>query len=428
MTSTLGIRETTAIAAATFTLWYIIDPANIPVKIATVAFGALAVHANNWLGCTQRQSELNTLGKELYQWEALYQSFPFSKEPELYSDVSNKKYERGEDRWNTAKEQRQPVQEAAKNVIQELGFRYIKSGSKILEIGSNVLDNKGLSVLGRLLPITHLNYLTYSDYIPLVVKSEFKKSHKYKLLDIRNPSPSFLNSQDVLMAMNVLDVLAHHDLAKTAAGTHQILKKEGLAIILADRPIAITALNDKFSDASDFAFPWTEDVSLDQNATLLKGLNVISVDALRKIIHELGDEYKAFIEKIITLTPTQRHCFLENAFFKGFKLCEFLQLATENHCQQHERTLSYQNDVTAAFESHHFETLFSGYLKGQEVVNHNDPTYRKSHGQCYNTLSYDLRNGGPLVATRTRRLPEGEMLVTATFHVMVFKKKEAYGS
>lgn len=429
--STKGTILTAGIALAT---WYYCDPTTLIAKIGIVFLGALALESNTLIPHLQRQAEITAIGtQELKKWEAFLAIFKKSNvEKELgkpnvnYSDFSNKVHEDGK-QWNTAEEYRSSIQEGSKQVLKNIVEKHIPQNSKILEIGSNALDKNGNSYLARLLPQERLKNSTYSDYISSVVSQEAPKTKRtYKWIDIRNPEQTLSNSQDCLIAINVADVISRHDFPRFAMGAYQLLKDEGHMVILADRPIEPTPLFAKFSKEAEFAFPWIEKFNaLNTNASLLKGVKVIPIDAIRQIFDSLGEEYKPFFDELMSLKPPQRHHFLKQSFFAGLDICQFLQLLTENHpqCQSYDRTESYQNDVTATFKSHKFEVLFSGYMEGSKIVNHTDLSYKNTGGNRYNKLNYDPRHGGPLTCENIEGIKPRELQVTANFHVMIFKKK-----
>ena len=425
--------STAILSSAIVVSWYMIDPTNLLEKIALIAFLALVREKDNWFPYLKRKVDVNLIGKrELQAWKESFDSFKNSKVAKdlgkinlNYSDWSNKQHEDGQ-RWDTAEEFRAPVRSAAAKVINDIFSKHIALPSKILEIGSNELDSRGCSCIARLLPKDYLDDLTYSDYIPAVVKREISKASKIKRnyihLDLRQPNPEFFDSQNCLVAINVADVISRHDLSKIAKGAYQLLKKEGKFVILADRPIESTPLFGKFG-GTDFVFPWTEDVSGNAAATLIKGAKVTSKDTIRQILNAWGEEYKLFFDQLFSLTHSQRQEFLKQSFFQGLQLCQFLQMLTENHCQSYETCKSYQNDVTLAFESNQFETVFSGYMEGSDLIDHPDPTYSKTEGLPYNKMSYDLRNGGPVKGKMIRGIERGKVQTEAIFHVMIFKKK-----
>ncbi len=420
--------QTTAIAACVgLTLWYILDPKDSLKKIGVVVCVALASQTHTWIPYLKRQRTLIGFGKnELLDWESSYQSFIRLKraknlgKPNVnYSDFTNLEREQGA-QWDTGEEFRAPLEKGAANLIKQIVL-----GSNILEIGSNVLDNKGLSYLARLLPKDLLKNLTYSDYIPSGVKRERCKTQRtYKCIDIRNPAKNLFYSHDCLVAINVADVLSRHDLPAMANGAHQLLKNGGLAIILADRPIMTIPLFSKFSHADDFVFPWIDEASFYAKSKILKGVKVIPTAKVRKIFASRGKEYASFFDRLMQLTPAQRQFFLHTSFFVSNSLCQFLQLTTENQVESYETTASYQKDVTSAFKSHRFIKLFAGYREGTTVIDHPDPSYTRTNGMPYNTLDYDPRTGGPLLYHTIQGIALQKLQLTATFHVMIFKKRE----
>ena len=273
------LKTTVISTGAIVTTWYILDPTDLIQKIGTTALGALVLQANSWVPYLRRQLELMAIGgRELQHWKQSYASFMNLKianqlgQPNVnYSDYLNKQYENGK-KWDTAENYRLSVRPGAIKLIHEIVAKHIIEGSQILEIGSNKLDDQGFSVLGRLLPEKHLENLTYSDYIHSTVQEEAKKVKKtksaYKLLDLRNPDEASHNSQDCLMALNVVDVISRKHLRKITAGASKLLKNQGRVILLADRPLEMAPQFAELSRSEDFVFPWT--VSFKGKATIIK--------------------------------------------------------------------------------------------------------------------------------------------------------------
>lgn len=408
---------------------YASDSYSLLEKVGLTAASALAVSIDMWMPCLAHQARLRWLRFVcLERWKTHLSTFTNDKKvkdlafvDKKYSDFENDRFETGKHKWGTAEEHRGLVVSSAANLVTDIFSKHVIKRSKILEIGSNELNSQGLSHLARLLPNDYRINLAYSDYVQKVVDAEVRNTSKrYRCVDIRNPPLDLFESQDCLAAINVADVIGYDDLSKMAAGASKLVKSKGTVIFLADRPLESYALYDRFSKPDQFVFPWTvSSLGVDD---LDRGVKVIAVDALRRIIGQWGEEYRAFFEKMIALTPLQRRYFFVNAFFSKTKLCEFLQYLTDDICASYDRVALYEESVTSAFESHGFTTVQSGYLEKSTFVNSNDLFYQTASGMPHNTITYDPRTGGVCVCTVTAGVPRGKTKVNAAFHALVFKK------
>ncbi len=377
-----------------------------------------------------RQSQLRAIGKkELKLWEAALEKFSRSKtahalrEPRAnYSDYRHFRMETISE-WDTAVEERVQVQAASMKLVHALCARYFSRTSQILEIGSNLLDENGLSYLAFLLPQQLQQNLSYSDYIPSVVEEEAPKTRRpFHCVDLRSPDPSLFESQDGLIAINVADVISRHELGQFASGAHQLLRSGGHCLILADRPIDLIPLLAKFSQAESCVFPYIEESPFDQKFRVIQGVKVTPVEKVEQELSSLGVKYTNFFNKLAALTAAQRQCFLRKSFFKGLSLCNFLDLLTANSATTLQSIESYRQDVTAAFETHHFETLFANLIEVSVTIPHPDLGFQHNEGKSYNRLIYHQRHGGLLHREFSFDLPSNQLEVRTAFHVMIFKK------
>ncbi len=422
------LKGTLLAGGTTYLLWQILAPESWVEKIGLLAFDLIALLALYKCSCKRPEREKN----ELEKWEDLFQTFTSSDQfSELgqsgldYTDFWNRSFESGERSWDTGDAQRKPLHAASVKVIKFIASSYIPKGSKILELGSNILDHQGLSYLARLLPSDHLPNLSYSDYLrPVVDRESLKTTRSYRHLDIRNPAQDLFESQNCIVAINVADVLSRRDLVQMARGCNQLLKSGGCALIMADRLIDPIPLFAKFSQSEDFIFPWVEATTNGSGQVRhLKGAKKATVAKLRGLIQSLDNEYRTFFEKLFKLTPPQRHYYLWKSFFAGHFLSTFLNMILLNErCDCYPTFESYENDVITAFQSQKFTVQLRGISKASHTVVHPDPDYQNSSGIPYNSLTLELKEG-KFQTSKVSGIPTGKLKTTASFHTLIFKKK-----
>lgn len=307
-----------------------------------------------------------------------------------------------------------PTLPASIELTEEIFDQYALKGP-ILELGSNLLNEKGESYLAQLLPAEHQKALSYSDYLPEVVKNESAKTKRsYLCLNATKLRKTLLPaSQTNIVALNVIDTISRDKLARVVKGLHHSLKEGGRIVILSDLPFDQDPIFEKFSTEDNLVLPYIDGDDL--------GIKMIPQKVLLQRAQPFGEPFVQFLQRVMRLRKEQRARFMFWAFKLNLEIGVRLHDVLEKICkpedfQRIDHKQSYIDDLTEAFTSDgRFEILTNAYKTSQKIIN-------ASMNNGHNVLASDLRVAKFIYPGHSPCLGKNEVLLKSVFHVMIAKK------
>lgn len=347
-------------------------------------------------------------------------------------DLGNKSYIEWQNKvrknWDGDFWGRKSVLPAAIKAVSPFFEQNIPSGdSKILELGSNGLDWENRSYLAQLMPPKFLDRMIYSDAFEHIVKKESQKTKTpYFLLDANTLASNLQFSPSVVAAINVFDVFKRKDFPNIAHNIYQSLESKGKALILADQPICTGSLVDLHSDPNYFVIVGSN------------GIMEASLVDMRRAIHRIENvEFKELLNKILDLTPTQRHIFLNFCSSQGVDISPFFNslMKEENVSTEfYSHIESYVECLNKAFVGAGFEITHSDFVHGvieqSEELDENclsteqyidsmmNPKYVAPNAICNNMKTHTYK------VYIDSSLQTGILKTETYFHVFIAEKKD----
>jgi len=346
----------------------------------------------------QHQRTLYEIKRELETWEQL-------------RDLYVQKPQDDSTEYGRTREMLSVIEPAATKVVTDVFTRYAARGST-LELGSNILNENGDSYFARLVSKKNLRDLSYSDYLPNVVKKESRKTQRsYRCLDATKLYETLpAASQTNVVALNVIDTISRDKLDSVVKGIHHVLRESGNMIILCDLPFDQTPLVDKFSTENNLVFPYLDGTNL--------GIKIIPRQALMRGAQSFGKPFVQFIESLMKLTQKKRGEVLFAAFGHRLQLCTILErVCSPEEVQRIDHKQSYIEDLTKAVTSHGgFGIVATGYFEDREIVQGG------LSRPGINIVASDLRVPQFIYDGFDRNLPNNQVLIKSVFHAIVARK------
>jgi hypothetical protein len=300
---------------------------------------------------------------------------------------------------------------ASAKIIASIFDRYIGRGS-ILELGSNQLNDTGESYLARLLPKNYRKDLTYSDYLPQIVKNEKGKTKRaYLCLDASCLAENLAAaSKTNVVAVNVFDTISRSKLEAVVRGIHHVLKNNGNLVVLSDLPFDQSPLIEQHSKEDNFLFFYVDGNDL--------GVKTIPRDVLLRRAEAFGAPFVQWIESLLGFSHQARAQILMKSMGLGFNLCSVLErICNPEEYERVDHKQSYIGAISDAIASHGgFEIVINDYLEDQEIV-------AGSLGSPnVNVVASDLRIPQSIRGEFVGTLRKNQVLVQSVFHTLIARK------
>lgn len=416
-----------AIGVGLSAVWTVPSSLNLQAKVALSALGLIAcVGANHLQNLRHLPQALQSyrlsrkIDNELPSWHNALDEYLRNDQVQIFSSTtesylaSETKYQhlKISNAYHDNRQEFHILLPAAQCAIEQIFTKYVPV-EPILELGSNVLNEKGESYLAELLPRPYQTQLTYSDYLPAIVQSEAKKtSRRYMQIDAKNLQSVAPNSLANIVAVNVIDTIERTDLCKVVEGAFHALKPGGKMVILADRPFHQLPLLSKYSHGDNVVVPFHDRGQL--------GVKVITTSTLKRHAAKQSQPFARFVDQLIQLPVNMRTDFLFTTFVKRLDLWQVLgEICPKEECLTIDHKESFLNDITTAFSQHPgFQQVASQYVEAVVEV----PGNLQSRVPI-NSIFADLQGTGVIKGTFSSQVHKDHIRIGTVFHAMIVQKK-----
>lgn len=416
-----------AVGVGLSALWAVPSSLSLQAKVGLSALGLITCVGANHLQKLRHLPEVlqsyrlsQKIDHELPLWQSVLEQHLRSEQVQIFASPTES-YHTSETKHETLqissayhdnRQQFQILLPAAQCAIEQIFTSHVPV-EPILELGSNVLNDKGESYLAELLPQAYQAQLTYSDYVPAIVQNEAKKTtRRYLQIDAKNlkgvPASSLAN----IVAINVIDTIERLDLPKVIEGAFHALKPGGKMVILADRPFHQRPLLSKYSHGDNVVFPFHDRGQL--------GVKVITTEALKRQAAKQSQPFARFIDQLTQLPANLRTDFLFTSFAKQLDLWKVLGAICPNEeCLTIDHQESFLGDLTQAVSQYPgFQQVTSQYVEALVEV---PGTLRSS--VPINSLFADLRSIGLVQGTHSPQVRKDHIRLGTVFHAMILQKR-----
>lgn len=304
-------------------------------------------------------------------------------------------------------------------IIEKTFRNHVSPKAALLELGSNVIDERGNSRLSSMIPSEWVENLIFSDYLPSVVEAEGKKTErKYRQINAKKLSKDFPNNHlDGIIALSVLDVIARSKISKVAKEVFTVLKEGGHFIIFADRMPYLIPLLEKHFDSSSFAICWFDGMAADYRLRGVKKAPRAIVEAnIKNLLPQVSPKWQEFFTQLLSLTPAQMLWFFTDVYDKSPEVFHILEsFFPKESTELIELEQSYEKDVVEALKA----TGFVIKESAKWAANFFSPEELVINGSVVMHATYDM---GRISYHNLKNASQEGHLLTATMHVIVAQK------